>query len=159
MTGCLTLLCCAVLPLTISCTFMGLYWKLFTVAADYDEAGGDGDFDRCFIKNVPTADELAEGKTITDGDTKWKVAFTLNAICYTLLSIWALVLVLSAIVWPLAYCGACCVCLTQCFHLACVIIAGVFRYSSDGEECADKEMPAELSSSSDSGSSNLPPAL
>ena len=87
---------------------------------------------------------------MTDGDTKWKVAFTLNAICYILLTAWALVLVLSSFVWPLAYCGACCVCFTQCFHLACVIIAGVFRYSSDGETCAEKEFSAEVSSSSNS---------
>ena len=136
MSACLTLCGCALLPLIISCTYMGLYLNLLTIATDYDKDGGDGDFDKCLLKNVPTATELAGGATITDGDTKWKVAFTLNAICYILLTVWALVLVLSSFIWPLAYCGACCVCFTQCFHLASVIIAGVFRFSSDGEDCA-----------------------
>ena len=50
----MALLCgCAVLPLVISCTYMGLYWNLSGIAVEYDDlAGGDGVFDSCFIVNV-----------------------------------------------------------------------------------------------------------
>ena len=53
---------CSVLPLIISCTYMGLYWGLYTVAADFDDkSDGDGMFDRCFIMS-PAKDE--NGNTV-----------------------------------------------------------------------------------------------
>ena len=124
----MALLCgCAVLPLIISCTYMGLYWNLYTIAVDFDDAyapdGLDGIFDTCFITDWDTG---------IMADTKWSVAFMLNAVCYTLLTVWTCCLVLSSVAWPLAFCGACGMGCTQLFHLACVIIAGVFRYSSEG---------------------------
>ena len=140
----LMLLACAATPLIISLTYMGLYFGLLGVAADYDDmvgkslggSGSDGRFfDACGL-NVSVSSS-SSGVTFEVPDTKWSIAFVLNAVTYLLLSLWALCLALSAFAWPLAFCGACGICLTQCLHLAAVIIAGVFRYSDDGEKCAE----------------------
>ena len=135
----LMLLACAITPLIISLTYMGLYFGLLGVASNYDDMvgeslGGSGDdgrfFDNCALL------VKSDGASLEAVDTKWSIAFVLNAVTYTLLSLWALCLALSAFAWPLAFCGACGICFTQCLHLASVIVAGVFRYSEDGENCA-----------------------
>ena len=151
----LMLLACAITPLIISLTYMGLYFGLLGVAADYDDmvgesVGGSGDdgrfFDNCalLVKNVSVGSGGVSAEAV---DTKWSIAFVLNAVTYTLLSVWALCLALSAFAWPLAFCGACGICFTQCLHLASVIVAGVFRYSEDGENCAKN--PAYVSKDKD----------
>ena len=135
-----------ILPFIISSTFMGLYWGLFSDAAKIeDEVALPAyypeidypKFDVCFADVIstnaqgqPTAAEL--------GNTKWTVIFTLNAVVYTLLTVSELCLLFSAFIWPLAFCGACGVCCTQMAHFAAVIVTGVFRYSSDGERCAEQ---------------------
>ena len=134
-----------IVPFIISSTFMGLYWGLFSevtkvedevaLPAYYPEIDYPK-FDICFqdvtfnAQGTPTAVEL--------GNTKWSVVFTLNAVVYTLLTASELCLFLSAFIWPLAICGACGVCCTQMAHFAAVIVTGVFRYSEDGERCAEQ---------------------
>jgi hypothetical protein len=135
---------CATCPLIITATFMGLYWSLFSDAAAVNEEynpstmpdGYPGAFDNC----GGSANEMSGSglsQTIAEyGDTKWSVVFTLNAIVYTLLTVFTICIALSAVMWPLAICGACGVCCTQMAHFASLIVTGVFRYSSAGEKCA-----------------------
>ena len=129
---------CCITPFIISTTFMGLYWGLFSDAAKFndeykDQAGTDNPFDRC---NTMTDAQMA-AIGAEHGDTKWTVVYTLNAVVYTMLSASTLCMFLSALLWPLAFCGICGFICSQMAHFAAVIVTGVFRYSDDGEKCAE----------------------
>ena len=131
---------CCITPFIISTTFMGLYWGLFADAAKFndeykDAAGNDNPFDRCTV--MP--DEAVKLAGYEPGDTKWTVVYTLNAVVYTMLSASTLCLFLSALLWPLAFCGICGFICSQMAHFAALIVTGVFRYSDDGEKCAESE--------------------
>lgn len=54
------------------------------------------------------------------------------------LTILTLCLVCSALIGPLAFCGACLIGCAQCGHLAALIVTGVLRYSDDGKACAEQ---------------------
>mmetsp|Transcript_31258 Transcript_31258/g.41352 ORF Transcript_31258/g.41352 Transcript_31258/m.41352 type:complete len:197 (-) Transcript_31258:107-697(-) len=130
----------AAIPFIISSTMMGLYWGLFSDAAYYNDNAGasmnkdTNTFDWCGITTPSMSG-------ITFGDTKWTVVFTLNAITYTLLTVFTIALALSAFAWPLAFCGCAGACCSQMLHLATIIVTGVFRYSKDGEKCAEQAIP------------------
>ena len=126
---------CAIVPLVISATYMGLYWGLFAQASEYDDMiGPGGSFDGCGIGG---------GLTLVNGvpvfvtlDTKWTTIFTLNAIVYTLLTAITIGGILSAAFGPLAFCSACGFCCVQFAHVAAIVVAGVYRYIDDGPKCA-----------------------
>ena len=74
--------------------------------------------------------------SMTSVDTAWTAVFALNGGVYLTLTILTLCLVCSALLGPLALCGACLMGCAQCAHLAALIVTGVLRYSDDGEYCA-----------------------
>ena len=135
---CMFLCVCSIGPIIIGGTFMGLYWGLAAAAGNYnsiceDEGVSSDDaakcFDSCGLNPV----------TIDDADlTGWSVVFLLNACVYTLNTVFVFCLILSAFLWPLAFCGVCGICCTQLAHFAAVIVTGVFRYSDAGELCAKR---------------------
>ena len=128
---------CCITPFIISTTFMGLYWGLFSEATKYNDESNstlDNPFDAC-----TTVTGTVGGLSMEAEDTKWTVIFTLNAVVYTLLSASTLCLFMSAILWPLAFCGICGFICTQMAHFAAVIVTGVFRYSDEGEACAKRD--------------------
>ena len=136
----LAMLGCCITPFIISTTFMGLYWGLFSDAAKFNDeykdiSGTDNPFDRCNIMTDAQMELIGQ----EHGDTKWTVVYTLNAIVYTMLSASTLCLFLSALLWPLAICGICGFICSQMAHFAALIVTGVFRYSDDGEKCAESD--------------------
>ena len=82
-------------------------------------------------------------------DTKWSVAFMLNAIVYTCLTISALCMVFSPQIFFGAVCGSLLFCCAQCAHFAALIVTGVFRYGLDGPECATSTWPLTEEDGSD----------
>ena len=61
-----------------------------------------------------------------------------NFIVYTTLTISTLCFVNSASTWALALGGLLICCCSQCFHLAAIILTGLWRYNADGSKCAEK---------------------
>ena len=141
-TGKQLMLSCGIslLPLICSVTFMGLYWALFAGAASVNEYDWQisqsqvitNVFDNCNLHVLQTdgSYELA--------DTKWTVVFTLNAVVYTLLTFFTCCHIFAIILPLLAACTVCGLCCTQCAHFAAIVVTGVFRYSVDGEKCAEQ---------------------
>jgi len=129
---------CSAIPLIISATYMGLYWGLFMLAADFNDkataAGSKADnpFDSCGVIDMQAA--LA-GDTSVD-TSKWTTVFILNAVVYTCLTAFTLCTVLAVFAYPMLLFGACGHMCGGCAQLAAIIVAGVFRYSTDGEHCA-----------------------
>ena len=62
--------------------------------------------------------------------------FAFNSILYLLLAIFTLFYMISTCVWPLWVVGVCGHMCGGCAHLACIIVTGVFRYSTEGKACA-----------------------
>lgn len=146
----ITLCMCAITPLIISATYAGLYLGLGATAAKYNEDFGCGDV-RCFDM-CSTASSLGSafssafsGSSVDMGglgtDTAWTLVYGFNGGVYMSLTILTLCLVCSALIGPLAFCGACLIGCAQCGHLAALIVTGVLRYSDDGKACADNPTP------------------
>ena len=125
---------CCMVPMAISCTFMGLYWSLWVDAQEFNEEFRTDEvsnpFDTCGLIN----DDL--GATM-DGDTEWTTAFLLNAIVYTSSSFFTLMLALSPIFKPLGIIGTLGHLIGCLAEISAIVVAGVYRFGSDGEKCAD----------------------
>ena len=93
----------------------------------------DNPFDRCGTEALP--DIL---------NTGWYTAFALNASVYTLLTVFTCCISISALLWPLAFCGGCGICLTGIIHMVAIIITGVYRYNADGVACSEREVQLDL---------------
>ena len=142
----ITLCMCAITPLIISATYAGLYLGLGATAAKYNEDFGCGDvrcFDMCSTaSSLGGAFSSAFSSSGVDmgglgTDTAWTLVYGFNGGVYMSLTILTLCLVCSALIGPLAFCGACLIGCAQCGHLAALIVTGVLRYSDDGKACAD----------------------
>ena len=134
----LTMCMCAAVPLIFSVVFMGLYWNLFAIANDYNALApaqfGDGN-----------AFEACGGVTIVDGKpeatpSKWQTAFLLNSIVYTMMTVATILITLTPFLPMCFYMGACMHSCVGLAHLAAIIVAGVFRFSTEGERCAALSM-------------------
>ena len=123
---------CALIPLIISATFMGIYWYMASGVAEYNDYLSEKTtvesnyFDTCGI--------LYTG---IDLETGWSVVYNLNGAIYTILTLATILMILSAFFGPLAYVGAVLAMCTQCAHFAALIVTGVFRFSDGGADCAD----------------------
>ena len=130
----LSMCMCAAVPLIFSVVFMGLYWNLFEIANHYNslqpaQAGDVNFFESC------------GGATIIDGKpeitySKWQTAFLLNSIVYTMMTVASILLTLIPFLPACFYMGACMHACVGLAHLAAIIVAGVFRFSTEGERCA-----------------------
>ena len=70
-------------------------------------------------------------------DTKWSIVLSFNALLYLILSISTVFLVVGTFWWPLICCGALGHCLGGCAMFACIVVTGVFRYTTEGKLCAE----------------------
>ena len=100
--------------------------------------GGSGSVDTSGL------DQAMGGLSQLEGTTNWMLVFKLNVATYAALTGFILCMVISAFHWCFAFLGCCGFCLTQCLHLATVIITGVFRYSADGQWCAGMAYPLQI---------------
>ena len=94
-------------------------------------AGSESAYDTCGTLN------LLEGQSV---NTKWSVLLAFNSLLYLILSCLTFCVCLSTILWPLCVFGFGHIC-GGCGVLACLIVTGVFRYSKDGEACANSDLP------------------
>merc|ERR1712079_58388 len=147
---------CGLAPLIISSTFAGIYLSLGAVAQKYADdneffcGGNSRCFDLCSnmvtnagfnaaISDILSGTGLENTTSSLSIDTTWSLIFALNGGVYLTLTILTLCLICSAIIGPLAICGACLIGCAQCAHLAALIVTGVLRYSDDGKECASRD--------------------
>ena len=134
---------CGCCPFIYAIVIAAIYWSWLRKARDYDDQAPDlpGDtslFDMC--------GGLANVKTNSDGslsasfvDTKWKVILQFNAFffCIHLCFTGFVMAGVLDFLWCCCIAGGFCHCLSNCIHLACIITTGVYRFSADGERCAE----------------------
>ena len=129
-------------PILITGAFMFIYLNMIAISSNYSEMHGLEQhrsgvipFNLCG-KLVPQ--ELSELERAPEKlSTKWYEVFLINALVYTFLTIWQLVLVMSSFAFKLAYIGACCIGYTQMCQFAGIIFLGIFRYNPIGQQCAE----------------------
>ena len=126
-----------VLSLIISTVFCGMYWDMWSDVQTLNDlsatAGYKGD--------IPAYDKCGADLTSDGYDaytTNWTTLLALNSCCYLILSIATFFIVMSALWAPIAICGVCIHICGGCLHFATVIVTGVFRYSTEGEACANQ---------------------
>merc|ERR1712051_73443 len=139
---------CAAMPIIISIAYTVVYGILAGQVGEYNddvkkglEASGvttDDDrwYDLCGGTGVKVTSS-ASGINIEVPDTKWSVGIVINFINYLLHIIFNICLALTILWAPLGCCGFFGHCCAGILHLVAIILAGVFRYSDDGEKCAE----------------------
>ena len=114
---------------------MIFYWSLTVISAQYNASrpavspASVNPFNLCgrdFTQEMSPYDDPQRL------DTKWTDVFSFNAMVYTLLTGWQLLIVMSSFAWQLAYVGACCIGCTQMSQFAAIIFVGIFRYAKVG---------------------------
>ena len=117
------------LPISITGTFCGIYWGMWSEAQDVD-AVLEGAYDSCGLV-VP-----GDSGSVALMDTQWSTLLALNSILYLLLTIFTVFIVIGAWFSPLLCVGAIGHCLGSMTQFAAIIVTGVFRYSAEGTLCA-----------------------
>ena len=77
----------------------------------------------------------------SDFDTQWTLVMKFNAYFYLILSILVGLMVLGTCCLPFWFCGCCGMIFAGLAHLAALIITGVFRFNSNGSDCAKNNAP------------------
>ena len=140
---------CGCCPLIYAAVICGVYWSWMSKANDFDDAVSNWQGD---ISAFDTCGGLFDATTASDGsfsaqliDTKWSVILAFNSYFFLLHAIMTFLVLLGAtgILWPCCICGTCGHCFAGCAHLACIVVTGVFRFSDEGERCADYEGPLD----------------
>ena len=124
--------CCGVMTLAMSATWCGLYWSMWTEAGEFNDDAAKVGYKNDSIDAYDTCGDFA-GET----NTQWSVILAFNAILYLVLSICTVLLIIGSVFPPLLCCGCLGHTFGGCGMLACVIVTGVFRYQSEGKNCAD----------------------
>ena len=135
----LVLAALAAFPMLLSSIFMVYYYNLHDSANIVNEAnhrpGIANTFDSCGLVT-----EKPSGEFQFD-DTKWSVVYTLNTVIYAMLSLWTVIIALSAYCVPLVCLGSCGFTLTQLAHFGVLIVTGIFRFNKAGDRCAQGHFP------------------
>ena len=100
-----------------------------------------GFYDQCVstesILAANTGSSLGQYPVIDTGvNTQWTTVFLLNGVLYICMIAAILLLFCGTFFFPFWFCGCCTVIYGNCGHLAALIVTGVFRYQSDGANCA-----------------------
>ena len=128
----IAIMCTGCFCLIISGCYAGFYWAMWDEAKEWNEvsdasSGLVGDYDSC------------GGLLTDDKSTNWETLLAFNACLYLTLSICTFLSMVGAFFAPLICCG----CVGQCCGgiaaLVCLIMTGVWRFSSEGEACAEVE--------------------
>ena len=135
---------CALCPILVTSFFMIYFWNLTRIAGQYNvmrpqlaDSSVVTPFNLC-DKNPNESPEPYQSKP-QKLNTRWNDIFILNALVYTLLTIWQILLVFSSFAWQLAYVGACCIGCAQMCQFASIIVVGIFRYNSLGSDCSQSQ--------------------
>ena len=131
-------------PLIYAAVICGVYWGWMNKANDYDDKvqnwqGDISAFDSCgglydSIQNAGTINTQ-----VNFIDTKWSVLLAFNSYLYLLHCIMTVLVLLGAtgFLWPCCLVGGCGHFFGGCAAFACIIVTGVFRFSTEGERCAE----------------------
>ena len=79
------------------------------------------------------------GRSLTDSmdyTTNWTVLLAFNSILFLVLAVCIVLMCLTCLVWPIGCIGIIGNCFGCCAYLAAIIVSFVFRYSTEGEQCA-----------------------
>ena len=140
---------CGCCPLIYAAVICGVYWGWMNKANEYDDKVQGWQSD---ISAFDTCGGLFELQTNSDGsfqpnfiDTKWSVLLAFNSFFFLVHCIMTFLVILGAtgILWPCCILGGCGHCFGGCAHLACLIVTGVFRFSTEGEKCAEHQGPLD----------------
>ena len=139
------LCCCSIIPLTICGTFCGLYWNLMNQANDYDDAidATINDQHPLSGSKILPYDNCALGLDSQGDlvDTKWSVFLAFNSFLYLALCCCVVLMLLGTFFMPFWCCGCCGAMCGGIAHLAALVVTGVFRFSKEGEKCAEHDFP------------------
>ena len=95
------------------------------------------------------------GKNSADYTTNWTVILAFNSIVFLVLAVSSVLMCCACLIAPIGYLGICGNCLGCCAYLAAIIVTGVFRFGTEGEQCAtwassDKAKPLYINEDGDS---------
>ena len=136
---------CGMCPLIYAAVICGVYWSWLSKANDFDDKVPNWQSD---ISAFDTCGGLFEATIASDGsfsaqliDTKWSVILAFNSYFFLLHAIMTFLVLLgiTGILMPCCLLGGCCHCCGGCVHLACIIVTGVYRFSTEGERCAEHQ--------------------
>ena len=136
---------CGLCPLIYAAVICGVYFGWMNKGIEYDDKvpnwqGDISAFDTCggiFDASTNSAGNFAPEFI----DTKWSVLLAFNSYFFMLHCIMTFLILLgvTGILWPCCILGGCGHCFGGCAHLACIIVTGVFRFSDEGERCAESK--------------------
>ncbi len=72
-------------------------------------------------------------------DTRWSLVLAMNSILYLCLSVFTVLMLVGALWWPLACGGSIGHCCGGWVQALIIIMTGAYRYSEDGNLCAQNE--------------------
>lgn len=126
---------CSLGAIIISAVYTGLFANMWAQAVDLNDIASDAGYD----DDVPAYNRCG-GLGALDGDrfnTKWSVILVGNAILYGLLTLFSICQIVGTFWWPCCCCAALNHCLASNATFAFLIVTGVYRYSTEGEACAE----------------------
>ena len=136
---------CGLCPLIYAAVICGVYWGWMNKGIEYDDKVTNWSGD---ISAFDTCGGIFDGSTNANGsfsaefiDTKWSVLLAFNSYFFLIHCILTFLVMLGAtgVLWPCCILGGCGHCCGGCAHLACIIVTGVFRFSDEGERCAESK--------------------
>ena len=150
---------CGCCPFVVSVVFMSLYAVMYAQASEMQSFNVDRWDDMplpalgALVRVNPNDYFIYDTCMIKEGgvplDTKWSTILLFNMILYAVLSVSTICMCFTCVAWPIGYLGAMGHSFGCCAHLAAIIITGIYRYSDEGEMCAQNPIEAQINDNGD----------